>query len=82
MPQVKQSRDIDINACVDRVGGNQFQLVLIAATRAREIANSRNIVLKGNPQHKFENKTVAAALTDIEQRKVGREYLNKVRNSR
>jgi DNA-directed RNA polymerase omega subunit len=79
MPQVKQSPDINIDVCVDNVGGSQFQLVLIAATRAREIANSRRIIMKGEPAHKFENKTVAAALSDVENGKVGREYLQKVR---
>ena len=48
-----QSRDIDVQKCVENVGGNQFELILIAATRAREIANTRSIAQKNNPQLKY-----------------------------
>lgn len=78
MTPVKQSKDINVDTCVENVGGNQFHLVLIAATRAKEIANSRNTVLRNDPHHKFGNKTVAAALQEVESKKIGREYLEKV----
>jgi len=79
---MKQSTDIDIHKCVENVGGSQFELILIAATRAREIANARTIVNKGDPNHKFGNKIVTAALEEVEQGKVGREYLSKVKRGR
>ena len=77
-----QSKDIDVQKCVENVGGNQFELILIAATRAREIANSRTIAQKANSQLKYPVKIVTSALEEVEQGKIGREYLNKVRSAR
>ena len=77
-----QSRDIDVQKCVENVGGNQFELILIAATRAREIANTRSIAQKNNPQLEYTNRIVTAALEEVEQNKIGREYLDKVRSAR
>ena len=77
-----QSRDIDVQKCVENVGGNQFELILIAATRAREIANIRSIAQKNNPQLEYPNRIVTAALEEVEQNKIGREYLDKVRSAR
>ena len=77
-----QSKDIDVQKCVEQVGGNQFELILIAATRAREIANSRTIAQKANPQLKYPVKIVSSALEEVEQGKIGREYLNRVRSAR
>jgi DNA-directed RNA polymerase omega subunit len=77
-----QSKDINVQKCVEQVGGNQFELILIAATRAREIANSRTIAQKANPQLKYPVKIVTSALEEVEQGKIGREYLNKVRSAR
>jgi DNA-directed RNA polymerase omega subunit len=77
-----QSRDIDVQKCVENVGGNQFELILIAATRAREIANTRSIAQKNNPQLKYPTRIVTAALEEVEQGAVGREYLGKVRSAR
>jgi len=77
-----QSRDIDVQKCVENIGGNQFELILIAATRAREIANTRSISQKNNPQLEYPNRIVTAALEEVEQNKIGREYLDKVRSAR
>lgn len=77
-----QSKDIDVQKCVQNVGGNQFELILIAATRAREIAGTRSIAQKNNPQLTYPVKTVTAALEEVVQGKIGREYLGKVRSAR
>jgi DNA-directed RNA polymerase omega subunit len=77
-----QSKDIDVQKCVQNVGGNQFELILIAATRAREIAGARSIAQKNNPELKYSVKIVTAALEEVAQRKIGREYLDKVRSAR
>jgi DNA-directed RNA polymerase omega subunit len=77
-----QSRDIDVQKCVENVGGNQFELILIAATRAREIANTRSIAQKNNPQLKYPTRIVTAALEEVLEGTVGREYLGKVRSAR
>ena len=77
-----QSKDLNIQTCVKNVGGNQFEMILIAATRAREIASSRLIAQKNNPHLKYPVKIVTSALEEIEQGKIGREYLGKVRSAR
>lgn len=77
-----QSKDIDVQKCVKNVGGNQFELILIAATRAREIASARSIAQKNNPALKYAVKTVTSALEEVAQGKIGREYLSKVRSAR
>lgn len=65
---------IDTEKCVRNVAGNRFDLVLIAAARARELAR----------QHKASESPVqmnapVSALLDIQSGKIGREYLKKVR---
>ena len=77
-----QSKDIDVQKCVKNIGGNQFELILIAATRAREIANTRSVAQKNNPQLKYPVKIVTSALEEVLEGKIGREYLNKVRSAR
>jgi DNA-directed RNA polymerase omega subunit len=76
------SKDLDIQKCVKNVGGSQFELILIAATRAREIANLRSIAQRNNPQLKYDTKITIEALKEVEDSKVGREYLNKIARAR
>jgi DNA-directed RNA polymerase omega subunit len=64
---------IDTEKCVKNVGGNRFDLVLVAAARSRELAR----------RHKLSESPVnlnapVSALLDIQSGKVGREYLKKV----
>jgi DNA-directed RNA polymerase omega subunit len=60
------SSDINVQNCVKQVGGSQFNLVLIAAARAREIAKKRHIAQKNDLNLKFPTKTITQALHDIE----------------
>jgi DNA-directed RNA polymerase omega subunit len=64
---------IDTQQCVENVGGNRFNLVLIAAARAREIKRQNRESDKR--EHVHSNIT---ALEDIQSGKVGIEYLKKV----
>jgi DNA-directed RNA polymerase omega subunit len=64
---------LDTDQCVENAG-NRFDLVLIAAARAREIAR----------QHRHSGSTESvyasvSALLEIQEGKIGREYLKKVR---
>jgi DNA-directed RNA polymerase omega subunit len=65
---------IDTEKCVEIVGGNRFDLVLIASIRANEISR----------KHRY-NETpgtvmpVVSALQEIQEGKIGKEYLKKVR---
>jgi DNA-directed RNA polymerase subunit K/omega len=65
--------DIDTEKCVINAGGNRFNLVLIAAARAREIAK----------KHKFDENTSqpnapVSALLDVQHGRVDINYLKKV----
>jgi DNA-directed RNA polymerase omega subunit len=65
---------IDTEQCVINVGNNRFNLVLIAAARAREIKR----------QHKESEKRehifpIITALEEIQAGTVGSEYIRKVR---
>jgi DNA-directed RNA polymerase subunit omega len=64
----------DTDKCVEMIG-NRFNLVLVAAQRARELRRgSRPLVENIN------NSTpIVLALKEIEQGKVGIEYLKKIR---
>ena len=76
------SKDLDIQKCVVNVGGSQFELILIAATRAREIANLRSIAQRNNPKLNYDTKITTEALKEVEDSKIGREYLNKIARAR
>jgi DNA-directed RNA polymerase omega subunit len=65
--------NIDTEKCVEQAGGNRFDLVLIASVRARELAR----------RHKAAELTTqvnapVSALLDIQEGKIGPEYLKKV----
>ena len=78
----KLGTEIDIDRALVNAGGNRFELILIAATRAREIESTRRIAQNNNSSLKYRNRTISAALQEVEEGKIGREYLNKVRNAR
>lgn len=69
----KTNDKIDTMVCAEAVGGSQFEMILIAAIRGREIAAFDKATKNRNA-----GSPVVAALKDIESGKVGREYLNKV----
>lgn len=52
--------------------GSKFDLVLIATKRARELIRGNAQLVKGK------NKPVITALQEIEEGKIGREYLKKI----
>ena len=65
---------IDTEQCIAQVGGNRFNLVLIAATRAREIKRqNRDSDLR---EHVHSNIT---ALLEIQEGKIGLDYLKKIK---
>jgi DNA-directed RNA polymerase omega subunit len=69
-----RSPDIDTERCVDQAGGNRFNLVLIAAQRAKEI---RRRQLQDTPQ--VHSLPCVSALLEIQEGKVdSRRYLMKV----
>jgi DNA-directed RNA polymerase omega subunit len=64
---------VDTQKCVEQAGGNRFDLVLIASVRAREL--SRRHKAAG---HTTQMNSPVGALLDIQEGKIGPEYLKKV----
>ncbi len=63
-----RSSTVDMDKCVENSGNNKYNLVLIAAARAREIHNRHS-----------KTPALITALVEIQEGKVGLEYLKKVR---
>ena len=76
MRKLSDSRGTLINTeqCVENVGTNRFDLVLIAATRSREIKRQHRE--SENREYIFPNVT---ALLEIQEGKIGKDYLKKVK---
>ena len=53
--------------------GNRFDLVLIASERARELMRGHRAKVESN------NKPIVTALREIEQGKIGLDYLKKIK---
>ena len=72
---LSRGSQLDTEKCVKNVE-NKFDLVLIAAARAREIKRQH----KENPNASFgQVHTNVTALLEIQEGKIGREYLKRVR---
>ena len=65
---------IDTEACVRKIGGNKYNLVLIAAARARELARQHKHAELGTQVN-----APVSALLDIQAGNIGYEYLAKVK---
>lgn len=65
---------IDTDKCVELSGSDRFTMVLIAAARAREI--KRKNMNSERREHIFPTVT---ALLEIQEGKIGREYIKKIR---
>jgi len=63
---------VDTTACVEQIG-NRFDLILAASARAREISR-----LNRNSTRFEHTHASVTALLEIQEGKIGREYLKKV----
>lgn len=59
------STDVNVQKCVRNVGGSQFDLILIAAERARQISKKQTQGYRDNPGIK-QVKPITAALYEIQ----------------
>ena len=71
---LSRSTDLDNEKCVENVGGNRFNLVLIAAERSREIKRQNKDSDKR--EHVY---SVITALGEIQEGKIGEDYLKKLK---
>jgi DNA-directed RNA polymerase subunit omega len=75
MNQLKITRTMnDTDKCVEMIG-NRFNLVLVAATRARELRRGLRPLVENNNS----STSIVLALKEIEHGKVGIEYLRKIK---
>ena len=72
--KLSRGTSIDTNQCVENVGGNRFNLVLIAAARSRELARQHR-----HAENKGQLNAPVTALLEIQEGKIGIEYLKRVR---
>lgn len=72
--KLSRGTEIDTELCVKNVGGNKYNLVLIAAARARELTRQHK-----NGDRREHHYPILTALLDIQDGKVGEEYLKRVR---
>jgi DNA-directed RNA polymerase omega subunit len=70
---------VNIDQALDVFDNNQFQLILAASVRAREIASQRVFQERNGVKMLYESKPAVEALVDVASGKVGKEYLNKIR---
>jgi DNA-directed RNA polymerase omega subunit len=70
---LSRGHNIDTERCVENIGGNRFDLVLIASARARELSYRHK-----NADQTSQLNAPVAALLDVQEGQVGREYLKKV----
>jgi len=69
-----RSQNVDIEKCVENAGGNRFNLVLMAAARAREIRRQHA------SSNKFEHlHTPVTALKEFENGELNYNYIRKVK---
>ena len=72
--KLSRGPDIDTEKCVELVGGNRFNLVLIAAARAKEIGRKH----REDERQDYPNSMVSALL-DVQSGVVGAEYLREIK---
>ena len=65
------ANSVDTDKCVSMIG-NRFELVLVAAVRARELKRGHRKMVDSK------NGVIVSALQEIEAGHIGREYLRKV----
>jgi len=69
-----RSMNLDMDLCVENAGGNRFNLVLMAAARAREIRRQQSSSTRFEHIH-----TPVTALMEFQEGKIGPEYIRKVK---
>lgn len=69
-----RATEIDMERCVSNAGGNRFDMILMAATRAREISKRDREI---DPDKK--SYPVISTLLELQNEQLGREYLKKVK---
>jgi len=72
--KLSRGTTIDTEKCVEMIGGNRFDMVLIASIRARELSRQHR-----HAENKGQLNAPVTALLDIQEGRVGQEYLKRIR---
>lgn len=74
MLELKYSRGpmIDLDQCIENVGGNRYDLVLVASIRAKEIKR----------KNRMTSMHVVSALFDVQNENIDRKYLKGINDDR
>ena len=72
--KLSRGPSIDVEKCVNMVGDNRFNLVLIASIRARELSRQHR-----HDENKSQLNAPVQALLDIQEGRIGLSYLKKIR---
>ena len=72
--KLSRGPSIDTEKCVELVGGNRFNLVLIASARAKEIARMHKSDERQDYPH-----SMVSALLEVQSGEIGSEYLRKIK---
>jgi len=73
LKKLSRGTTIDTEQCVVNVGGNRFDLVIIAAARSRELARKHK-----HAELSTQVNAPVTALLDIQEGRIGREYLKRI----
>jgi DNA-directed RNA polymerase subunit K/omega len=65
---------IDTDLCVQKSGGNRFDLVIMAAARCKELAREHR-----NAERGYQLNAPVTALLEFQEGKIGREYIKKIK---
>jgi len=71
---LSRATEVNIEKCVENVDGNRFNMVLIAAARSREISKRSR-----DTAPEVHSNSCVDALLEIQESKIGVEYLRKVK---
>lgn len=71
--QNSRTPQVNRDLCLKNSGGNQYEMILMVAARARELART---AVRNN---EYEIDTTIDAMLELQEGKFGREYLAKVR---
>ena len=69
----------NIDKALAAFDNNQFELILGASVRAREIADQRAREMRNNPHVRYDTKPVVQAIGEISSGEFGKELLKKVK---
>jgi len=73
---VSRTQQVNRDICLKNSGGNQYEMILMVAARAREMARD------ANKKNEYDVHMILPAMMELQAGKYGREYLGKLREKK